>query len=149
MDDVRRSLFLSLLFLTTAIGGFCQAVDFEYISPEKQKQLETEFQQAKKALSKDDLLNKEWKCDMFGMRSRLRVEREVKLYKFSKTESEELNNSGAQILDRYVLNQDGLIGKNDKVEDAVRMTSKGQLIARLSSLNPEKRVAAYSVCTAL
>jgi hypothetical protein len=84
---------------------------------------------------------------MYGMRSRLRVERNVHLYKFKIAETNRLTNFGAQILDTYAIDGDGLISKNDDVEDAVRMTTEGELIARLSSLHPEKRVAAYAVCT--
>lgn len=149
MVDVWRSLILSLLLLVAVAGGVSHGVDFEYIPPEKQKSLETQFNTAHKAFPTKKVVDKEWKCDMYGMRSRLRVERNVHLYKFKIAETNRLTNFGAQILETYAIDGDGLISKNDDVEDTVRMTTDGELIARLSSLHPEKRVAAYAVCTAL
>jgi hypothetical protein len=149
MDDVKRCLLLYFFFLVAAIGEIGHSLDYEYIPPEKQKQLEIEFDQARRTFPIKDIADKNWQCDMYGMWSRLRVERGIRLYKFINLKSNQLTNAGGQILDLYTLDETGLIGQNDKVEDAVRLTAKGQLVARLSSLQPKKRVAAYSVCTAL
>lgn len=144
---VHNSLFTFVLSLCFTLGWIVQATDWEPISPEKRQELEHEFD---KALMKSEaalaIKQKIWTCDMYGMRSKMQVKRGVKLYQW-KNEND-WKNSGAQVVSNYKTSDNSLSGETDRFEDQVRLTSKGQLISRLSLTRPERQVLAYSVCSA-
>ncbi len=124
------------------------AVDFEYISPERRQELETEFNSsAVKPLVKSELKHKKWTCDMYGVRTRLQVQRNVKLYSWQNDKTWE--NSGAQVVVSYTEDEKSLLGRTERFEDRVKMKSNGELISQLSLVKPEREVIAYSVCKSL
>lgn len=136
-----------MLFLCTAAAN---AGDVEYISKEKQTELETLFKEAQFSPSKDAqvLKSKEWRCDMYGMRSRLQVQRGLKLYQW-KEDSGKWQNKGAQLVSEYKSENSSLKGRRDRFEDEVKVTKDGQLVSRLSLASPAGSVIAYSVCKTL
>jgi hypothetical protein len=147
MDDAKMLFSLSLFTFSLLISVGAHASDVEYISPDQQKQLETQFKEARFSPTKDTktLQSHEWTCSMYGVRSHLQVQRDLKLYKWS----EEWHNDGAQIVSDYKASPEALIGLKDRFEDQVKVTKDGQLVSRLSLNTPEKTVLAYSVCKSL
>jgi hypothetical protein len=86
---------------------------------------------------------------MYGVRSRLQVQRGINLYRWSR-ESALWKNGGAQPVTEYRYHTDHtrgeLVGRTARLEDEVRLTADGQLISRLSASAPSAAVIAYSVC---
>lgn len=125
-----------------------RAIELEYISPQMKSDLEAQFEKAQ--FSSKDLAaikQKQWTCDMYGVRSRLQVKRGIKLYKWMP--SKNLQNDGAQIVRDYRESTDGVVGTTDRFEDQVKINSKGQLLSKLSLIAPERQVVAYSVCESI
>lgn len=145
LDKPLLPLFLLVLSLLTAASF---ALDMEYISPEQKEQLVRKFEQA--TLDKTEgVLDKKWSCDMYGVRSRLQVQRNLKLYSFAKAPSGLFKNSGAQVVADYKNDGQSLLGHSQRFEDQVRLTPSGQLISRLSLRQPDAIVIAYAVCKSL
>ena len=146
MDDTKSAYLASLIFffgLSLTLVG--HALELEYVSPLKQKELESEF--ARADFSNGALVkNKEWTCDMYGVRSRLQVKRGIKLYQWSDRES--WHNDGSQVVSEYRLQGRMLTGISKKgIEDQVKLTANGRLISRLSVTQPNPVVIAYSICS--
>lgn len=81
---------------------------------------------------------------MYGMRTRLQVERDVKLYRFSPS-GRNFINLGAQMIQAYGIEGQGFIGRRGKLTDLVKAGPEDTLIAQLSM---GSAVLAYSVCKA-
>lgn len=124
------------------------ALDFEYISPERRQELEMDFNSsAAKPLVSNDIKHKKWTCDMYGVRSRLQVQRDVKLYNWK--DDKNWDNAGAQVVVSYAVEKNTLVGRTERFEDQVKMKANGQLISQLSLVSPNREVVAYSVCKSL
>jgi hypothetical protein len=120
-------------------------LEMEYISPEKNKELEALFAKSSfEAGQSEAIKQKEWTCDMYGVRTRLQVQHGVKLYRFK---SDSWRNSGAQPVEDYRIEAKELRGQASRFEDRVRVTEKGQLISQLSVVQPTRQVVAYSLCS--
>lgn len=120
------------------------ALDMEYISPEKKRELEIQFEQADfSSKNFSTLKQKIWNCDMYGVRTRLQVKRGLKLYAWT---GADWHNEGSQIVREYATSENGLTGNIGTLEDEVKLNAKGQLISRLSIARPERQVVAYAVC---
>lgn len=146
-DVVQGSMFTLVLSFCLTLAWVGQAMEMEYISPEKRQELEKEFDQAlMKSATALSVKQKIWTCDMYGVRTRMQVKRNVKLYRF--TNADDWKNSGSQVVSDYRKKDDSLKAENERFEDQLRLTGKGQLISRLSVLKPERAVVAYSVCSA-
>ena len=146
--DVTRTFLYSLL-LTISFSAFASA-EVEYISPEKHAELENLFNSAEFRADKDPqtIEAHQWKCDMFGARSKMQVQRGLKLYDL-KMSGSDWHNDGAQVISDYQAGELALIGHKDRFEDQVKITKDGQLVSRLSLNNAAKTVIAYSVCKTL
>lgn len=151
MDDaVFRSLFRFILIpLLSVISLSALGLDLEYISPKKKIELEHEFSIANAPVATQMTpLAHAWKCDMYGVRTRLQVKRGMNLYKWTQRDGY-WQNLGAQLPRQYQAEGADLVGKQDKFIDRVRMTSKGTLIAQLSVSDPTPQILAYSTCTSI
>lgn len=150
MDDAQKAYFNSIVAsLIFIIGVGAHALEMEYIDPVEAKKLEHVFAQASlKAKQHAQIEGGNWTCDMYGVRTRLQVQRGIKLYQFKK-ESEAWRNSGAQVVAQYTAKDDHLNGVNGRLIDQIKMTDDGSLISRLSLGGSEPRVLAYSVCKTL
>ncbi len=148
MDDAKysyitSSLLISILALALTTNA---AVELEYVSPEIKAELAKKFEQAEFS-NQAEIKHKQWTCDMYGVRTGLQVKRGVKLYKFEN--QSDWHNKGAQLVSDYSVQGSALTGVKQRFEDNVKLTSKGELISRLSLIEkPENQVLAYSVCTA-
>ncbi len=151
MDDLLRRI--SLLFIATFSIATARAneISLEYVSPQRKLDLERDFANARFSQSdRDSAQNRVWNCEMVGVRSRMQVQRDLKLYKLVMLPgSNALNNSGSHIIRKYEFKDNALIGQNERFEDQVRMTSDGRLIAKLTALKPQTMVISYSVCRSL
>src|SRR4051812_16191916 len=148
MEVSRRLYVQSFVFALVVIAAAGHALEMEYISPIQKQQLVDDFEHAKLEQA-DALANKKWSCDMFGVRSRMQVQHNVKLYSLSKGPSGSFRNQGAQAVSEYRLQNGVLSGKSGKFEDNLRVKPNGQLISKLTVLQPEPVVIAYSVCNVL
>lgn len=150
MEDAFKayfSSFLLLLALLSSLKAFATVTDIEYVSPSTSASLAHQFADA----HLPNQLSGSWTCDMYGMRSHMRVKRGVNLYRWSGTK-EIWNNNGAQPVSSYRTQDGSLTGVSQslptKVIDRVRITRKGQLISELSLASSPKTILAYSICTA-
>jgi hypothetical protein len=143
-----RHLILSLLIVYCLAST---AAALEYVTPQQTEQLKSDFSRAeapeKSVLT--SLINRDLKCDMYGVRSRLQVEREVILYRFHQ-ESSVWKNAGAQVVQNYQWVKNELIGTQGPLTDKVRIF-KGSLLAELSiqgatGSENAPTILAYSVC---
>lgn len=150
MDDQAFRAFRSIVFCLLFLSGIiAQAVEFEHLSLEQKAQLEVQFERAKSlAELKKEVEGRKWSCDMFGVRSRMQVKRNVKLYSLKKRDTGSYSNSGAQVVSQYRESGNTLHGENERFEDQVRVTEDGRLISRLSLRGPSQpnMVIAYSLC---
>jgi hypothetical protein len=120
-------------------------LEMEYISPEKSKELEQLFAKSSfEAKQTEAIKQKEWTCDMYGVRTRLQVQHGVKLYRFK---GDSWRNSGSQPVEEYRPQAKELLGHASRFEDRLRITDKGQLISQLSVVQPTRQVVAYSLCS--
>ena len=90
---------------------------------------------------------KGWRCDLYGVRTRLQVRRDVDVYRFERlTPTADLKNSGAQPISTYRVSDDALKGSGEHgLVDEIRLTSENELIAKLTI--PERGVTvAYTLC---
>lgn len=148
MDDTWKAYLSSFLLTVALLSSLTgHAADLEFISHEQTEKLATDFNKAAEATDALLTAKKEWSCDMYGMRTRLQVQKGVKLYNWSHA-SESWMNSGASPVAEYRLEKGVLKGKSERVEDQVRLTPDGKLISRLSTHGESPRVLAYSICTA-
>lgn len=127
----------------------------EYLESARVESLKAAFEQAKVPQASD--LNKtKWDCEMYGVSSRLQVERNLKLYYFEIKNVEQkqiLKNRGAQIIKEYALNTDEVLGVNGIIKDHIRISGDGRLISRLDIESPKtkekSRTLAISNCKRL
>lgn len=143
-----KSILASVLLVVSLLTAVTHGLDMEYISPEQKQQLVRDFEQAKLEKA-ESLLDKKWTCDMYGVRSRLQVQRNVNLYSLKMDAGGRFKNSGAQVVTDYKNDGQALKGQTDRFEDQLRMTASGQLISRLSLRKDEPIVLAYAVCRSL
>lgn len=149
MDD-SKNILASLIFSTLFLFGVvAHGMDMEFISLQQKAELEQRFAVAKFEMGDvAKVTNKKWSCDMYGIRSRLQVQRKVNLYSLNKeSQSGAFVNSGAQVVSQYTSKDNILKGQNERFEDQIRLTAEGQLISRLTSLKPVPSVIAYSICS--
>ncbi len=131
-----------LSFILTLLS--CSVAALEFVPQTQAKDLAGQFTQAR-ALTESEVkkyADRDWRCDMYGMRTRLQVEREVRLYRFSPT-GKQWTNLGAQMIQEYSVEKTGLVGRKGKLSDQVRMASDNRLVAQLSM---DSQVLAYSIC---
>lgn len=133
-----------LTFLCLVLGVFivrANATAIEYVSRDQAQSLADEFSKAEPIDENfiKKIAGKNLNCDMFGMRSRLQVERNVKLYRFLASGGG-FKNSGAQVVSSYEVSAGRLMGRRGHLVDEVR-NSQGHLLAQLA-LSPEGATAA-------
>lgn len=122
---------------------------FEYVSPDQKAQLEKDFREGSLSpTQQSELLQKTWSCDMYGMRTRLQIQRGLKLYQLVDDKSG-VKNNGVQLIAHYNKESGQLIGRDGRFEDQIKMTARGQLISRLSLSAGSHDVLAYSLCKAM
>lgn len=146
MAELRNGYLSSIILcLGLLLSLIANGLEMEYISPEKSKELEQLFARSSFEEKKSEALKqKEWTCDMYGVRSRMQVQHGVKLYNFPK---DSWQNSGAQLVEDYKPGSQELLGQADRFEDRIRVTSSGQLISQLTVTSPSRHVVAYSLCS--
>lgn len=89
---------------------------------------------------------------MYGVRTRMQIQRNVKLYSLKKDALGAYANTGAQVVSSYSPFNGSLQGKTERFEDQIRLTGDGQLISRLSLRGQEENgptVIAYSICKSM
>ncbi len=148
-----RIIFTIVLLCQGLYLAPTQATTIEYVSRDQAKSLADEYSKAQPLDETfvKELSGKELSCDMYGMRSRLQVERNVKLYRFSAIEGG-FKNAGAQVVSHYEIRTGRFLGRRGHLVDEIR-NSKGDILAQLA-LSPTSGVEsdrgpvviAYSRC---
>lgn len=137
---------LAIFWAQMALGGN-RTDAIEYVSPQRIVDLRTQFESAE-PLSSDrlsDLQGKVWICDLYGVRTRMQVERGLKLYQF-KSGKEHWWNDGSQVVREYKHKSGHLVGKTSNLRDQLRY-SDGKIWSQLSlERNNTSTVLAYAEC---
>lgn len=146
MQELRNGYLSSfILCVGITLSLVAHGLEMEYISPEKHKELESLFRQSEFNLKKsENMKQKEWTCDMYGVRTRLQVKHGVKLYHWKSTS---WHNDGVQPVQDYKPQSEELVGQSARFEDRIRMTAGGQIISQLTVVHPNRQVVAYSLCS--
>lgn len=154
MDDVKTVWSQFIVLMLVALLGSAAGAEVEFISLQKRKNLEEEFSQG--SFPDSTLLWGLWKCDLFGMRSQMQVQRNLNLYFWSKAAAtkQEWQNQGPQPIFQYQVRGNALVGTNDVVvdqvemtfEDQIRKTKDGRWISQFSMVKPTRMVLAYATC---
>lgn len=120
------------------------------------------YQTLTSEISQTAIQGKNWRCDLYGVRTRLQVERNLFLYRFNQ-EGPQLRNKGAQPISQYRWTEIGLQGSHGEILDVIRFSPDRQnLVAELSVdlkdltttkvpetnslVSPQRRVVAYALC---
>ncbi len=138
MGSLGKAIAVISILLSWSAGAL------EFVPSTQAKDLEGRFSQAR-ALTEVEIkkfADRDWRCDMYGMRTRLQVEREVRLYRFAAA-GKQWANLGAQMIQNYEVEKSGFIGRKGILSDQVRIVGDNQLVAQLT-MNTE--VLAYSIC---
>jgi hypothetical protein len=148
MDDVFKGyLSIILVVLSLAKASSVQAVELEFLHAQQLKALESQFDSAKGQIPK---AGTEYSCEMYGVRTRLQVQRNTNLYIWhlpEKDSSTAAVNSGDMPIIEYVLTGNQLVGRHAKgYQDQVRWQSDGTLVSRLTLSDKDHTVLSYSVC---
>lgn len=130
--------FLTVLKPTHAL--FCGLVLFPSLSiamelqaiPQQQVHALQEQFKISKAPQLKQVADKNWSCELFGMRSRLVVLKQNHFYRFSKASGHHLHNNGAQIVKNYRVTSNEWIGHVGPIMDRVRLSNPHTLISELS-----------------
>lgn len=127
------------------------AVSGDFISQSTIQKLESTFQRAQniRLKNKDLLTQTQWRCSLYGVRSQMQVEKDLRLYAFTKTAKDTFKNDGSQVIREYSFSNTDLQGQSGDLLEKLRMTSKGELIGQLLfGYSNTSRIIAYSLCTA-
>lgn len=89
-----------------------------------------------------------WSCDLFGVKSRMQVIREAKLYSFL-VEGSSLQNLGSQEVKSYSLDGGELKGSSARISDHVRFLSRNHLISKITTKNDAPEALAYAICKSI
>ena len=156
---------LGALAFVLLLGFSASAINIKNVSNEDLSRLQQRFrlfQSPSSPLARQQVLNKPWTCDFYGIRSRMQVEKDLLLYSFNESDSKVVNR-GAQPIKNYRWTEAGLKGSNDRFLDVVRVShDRSQLVAELSIkapttsktkvqetqslVSPHRRVVAYAHC---
>jgi hypothetical protein len=156
-------VFLGMLLVVTPT---VHAVDIEFIADQQIAGLQAEFSRLPVPSNntiEQALLGRSWLCELYGVRSRLQVERNVSLYQFSRAKNA-LANRGSYPIENYRMDHRGITGRTSNLEDIVRVSVDGKsLMSELSvpaevtpgpsstgvtrsALSPLRQVIAYAIC---
>lgn len=131
------SLILCMGMLSSWLSS---ATSFEYIPESTRQELAAEFLAA--SAPNPSIFNKNWICDMYGMRSHMQVKKNVSLYNIS----ENKDNLGSHPIKKYVATAIEFVGKSQDFTDRLRFTKDGHIIAELTSNKDSASLIAYSRC---
>jgi len=130
--------FIGLMALSASTNAL------EFVPKDQAKELVGRFSEARPLTEEEvqKFADRDWRCDMYGMRTRLQVEREVRLYRFSR-HGKQWKNIGAQMIQDYKVESSGFVGRKGKLNDRLRIVGGDTLVAQLSM---DSTVLAVSVC---
>lgn len=153
-----KTLFLALLLGLPCVGLGAQV---EYVEANQLEKLKSKFVAAKSLSSQSlqELDQSKWTCNMYGVSSRMQVERDLKLYHFELERVDkalQLKNRGAQLVKNYQREGSEVSGEKGSIKDRVRLTGEGELISQLEVHSKKstdqaenQRILAISRCTRL
>ncbi len=140
---------LKIALITLAVFAHSAFAEEAIVSPTQATDLKKAFSLARPLESKDltAMAEKDLSCDMFGMRTRLQVEKDIKLYNF-KFAQKNWQNRGAQVVQSYQLTKTGFVGTDGHLVDEIRKTADDKFMAQLSRDADKSSVIAISKCQA-
>ena len=139
-----------LIWLTSALLGLSATaapLEYTYITPIERQNFVTQFEQAPPAAPSLDarIGDRDWSCDMYGMRTQMQVKPQTRLYHFHH-QGKTWQNSGALPIGHYAIQNGVLTGENQKVRDQIKISDRGQLISQLTTASKPAVVLSYSIC---
>jgi len=131
VNQGQRGTISRLLILVVAAAGvfLSQAsAEIENISPLDLHKLEGEFKAGKPISARDlsKLSGAKWSCDMYGARTRLQVERNVKLYSFHSASGGRIKNKNAPFAGAYKIDGESLTSAQAGIQDSIRWRTPGR-----------------------
>lgn len=146
----------ALIFLIAATGVFINLgayADIEHVTEIELASLAEDYKAGIPIAAKDlsKLSDSKWKCDMYGARSKLQVERNVSLYHFKTPTSSRISNQSAPFAGSYKINGETLTSVQAGVQDSIKWRQVGsEFITELRiAEGPENGIIAYSRCHAV
>lgn len=113
----------------------------EFVSQDQVIALQKKFEhsQSLDTTKMKGITGRDLKCTMYGLKTRLQVERNVLLYKFQ-TAGAHYQNQGAHVVENYRFDGRDLVGFQESLVEIVRWDeSQKLLISRLSKVTGEDR----------
>ncbi|MCB0341938.1 MAG: hypothetical protein H6626_11340 [Pseudobdellovibrionaceae bacterium] len=124
------SLFLGLILLSTHVSN---ASSGEPGNTSPASLLRERFSGASSKINISQLGSKSWTCTLYRMRSHKSSLTQNNFYAFSRqASSEDVKNSGVQIIKDYSVSDQGLVGNRGPIMDLIRSTTDGKLISEIS-----------------
>lgn len=168
----KQGALILLGILPILAGETTLALNLKNISSAQVNKIRTKYQHASSLQSPQDqqwVLSQFWKCDLFGVRTRLQMEKDIKLYIFKKLNAtdrispEIISNTGAHPIKSYQWSSQGLKGVSKPLIDVLRLSSdRKELISEMSTpeensrgtkvesipslTQPKSKVVAYAIC---
>ncbi len=135
---------IAILLISTSQSQALTPSALEYIDPSQRAQLQQDFERGTPA-TLEEMDGKPWQCNLFGVRTGLQIQRNLKLYRFHGT-----LNRGTHLVQQYVADNSRFLGTTGDYEDEIRVKQDGTLISRLNKKSPQSSQSltiAYAVCT--
>lgn len=89
-----------------------------------------------------------WSCDLFGVKSRMQVIRDAKLYSFL-VEGSSIKNLGSQEVKSYSILAGELTGSSARISDQVRFLSRNHLISKITTKSETPEALAFAICKSM
>lgn len=131
-----------MLVLILGLASSADANDIQVISEGKIQSLEADYQSA--ASPSVNQLRKPWNCNLFGVRSRMQVQKHDKYYDFTGDNSV-VKNGGLAPMRQFNMTSNEWSASNGRWTERLRITSDGTLVSQLSAAD-DGRVLAYVHC---
>lgn len=143
-------LFALMFFSVRAAFGAVEEKPLEFLSKAKLTEFNKQFNESSSTKIDQNKIEKEWVCDMYGVRSRFQAEHGIHLYAFKAAkDSKDLENSGAHIFKSYKMSEakTELVGEKNALKETIRWTKKGELLSKLETSS--NTLVAFSTCKPL
>lgn len=133
-----------LLFCAHCAQG---QTSLEHISTEKISHLQLTFEQGHRFQGKElkKLNQTVWNCQLFGMKSRLMIVRNVEIFRFQFL-GNNLKNQGNHEIQSFSWSDGDLQGKNQRIVETIRQVDRSHIISKVQKRGPSNDTIAFSLC---
>jgi hypothetical protein len=142
---MKRWLSFFIVYAVIFLGLKSFAQEFTPLSAEQIDLLKQQFNSAQPVAESQlgHLIDKPWKCQSFGVRSRQQTLKNDGLYSLKRTGATMMN-TGIQPVKEYQILGQELRGNSEDIMDTLRLTEKGLLISEVSVKSSQlKKISAF------